>query len=242
MSPTLATFLIELVNFLLLAGVLGWVLFKPVRTTLDARRATEAKRADDLAARAAALDRLETEWQIQAAAFEHEMTAARTARLAAAEAEATSIIARAREAAARAQTRSIQALAHVDRAAIEKLAAALAAVSRDAVVHLLATIDAPDLETAFVRAVCHELHQLDGSLGAVVVESAKLLTDRDRDAIAAALAARSTSSVFRVVADLGAGVRVITARGLVEASASGMAADIERRLHARLAAPPQETA
>ena len=36
MSPDLATFLFELVNFALLAGGLGWLFFRPVRKALDA--------------------------------------------------------------------------------------------------------------------------------------------------------------------------------------------------------------
>ena len=38
MSPTLANFIFETVNFLLLAAALGWVLYKPVRHALDAEQ------------------------------------------------------------------------------------------------------------------------------------------------------------------------------------------------------------
>lgn len=242
MSPPLATFLIELVNFLLLAGLLGWLLFKPVRAALEARQAAEKQRADALAARAADLDRLDSERQARSAAFEREMTAARAARLAAAEQGAAAIIDYARQAAERERIRATNALAHVEQAQIEKLAGAVAAASREAVVRLLAMIDTPDLETGLVRAACQQLQGLDGaSLGAVVVESAQPLADCDRDAITTALGTRAASSAFRVVTDLGAGVRVTTAHGLVDASAAGIAADIERRLKARLAANSGES-
>ncbi len=39
MSPTLTTFLFEVANFLLLAGALGWLFFKPVRQALADHRA-----------------------------------------------------------------------------------------------------------------------------------------------------------------------------------------------------------
>ena len=45
MSPTLSTFLFELTNFLLLAGLLGWLLFKPVRNALQERQASENARS-----------------------------------------------------------------------------------------------------------------------------------------------------------------------------------------------------
>jgi F-type H+-transporting ATPase subunit b len=241
-SPTLATFLIELVNFLLLAGLLGWLLFKPVRAMLLARKAAEQKQAADLAARQAEIDQAQTESRARTAAFEREMNDARATRLAAAEREAATILARARESAEREQQRATQALAHVEQAELEKLAAAVAAASREAITRLLAAIDAPDLEVGLVRAACRQLQNLDGSLGAVVVESAKPLADHDRDAIAAAFGARATSCVFRVMPDLGAGVRIMTARGLVDASAAGMAAEIERRLNARLVTTSQEPA
>ena len=39
MSPTLTTFLFEAANFLVLAAVLGWLFFKPVRQALADHRA-----------------------------------------------------------------------------------------------------------------------------------------------------------------------------------------------------------
>ena len=43
MAPWVANFLFEAVNFLLLAGALGWLFFRPVRTALDAERERRAK-------------------------------------------------------------------------------------------------------------------------------------------------------------------------------------------------------
>jgi F-type H+-transporting ATPase subunit b len=230
-SPTLATFLFELVNFLLLTGVLGWLLFKPVRGMLQARQAGEKKQADELAARAAEADRLRAAWRQRTAAFESEVTETRAARLAAAEREAAAIVAKAREAADREHDRAARTLAHVERAQLVKLADAVAAASREAVTRLLTALDSPDLDASFVGAVCHRLKTLDAkTLGAVLVESAKPVSEQARVAITGALAARASSLTFRVVPDLGAGIRITTARGLIDASAGGLAADVERRL------------
>jgi F-type H+-transporting ATPase subunit b len=236
-SPTLATFLFELVNFILLAGLLGWLLFKPVRAALQARQTADKKHADDLAARAAETERLHAEWARRNASFETEITQTRARRLAAAEQEAAAIIARARDTADREREHAVKTLAHVEQAQLDRLADAIAAASRDAVARLLSALGSPGLESSFLRAACHRLEALEATpLGAVLVESARPLGDQERDTLTAAVGLRATSLTFRVVEDLGAGIRVITARGLIDASTAGVGAAAERRLKDALAA------
>lgn len=237
MSPTLTTFLFELVNFLLLAALLGWLLFKPVRGMLQARQAADKQHADDLAARLVDADRMRADLQQREASFDAEMVKTRSARLAAADQEAATIIAKAREAAERERDRATKALAHLEPAELERLADAVATTSREIVGRLLASLEAPELEAALVRAASRQLQALDApSLGAVLIESAKPLDASDRGAITTALGTRATSSDFRVVPDLGAGVRVTTARGLINVSATGIAAEAERLLARALGA------
>jgi F-type H+-transporting ATPase subunit b len=234
-SPRLATFLFELVNFLLLAAALGWLLFRPVRGMLQKRQAAEKQHAEEVAARRAEADRLRADWQQRHAALERELSDARAARMSAADQEAAAIVARAREAAERERDRTAAMLSHVERAQLEAIAQAVAEAARDAVARLLTAIDAPDLESSLVAAACRRLQALEGaSVGDVIVESAAALAEPDRAAIAAALGTRAASTAFRVVPSLGAGVRVTTARGLVDASAAGVAAEAERRLRADL--------
>jgi hypothetical protein len=96
---------------------------------------------------------------------------------------------------------------------------------------LLASLEAPELEAALLRAALRQVQALEViSLGAVLIESAAPLGASDRDVMTAALGTRATSLEFRVVPDLGAGVRVTTARGLVDVSAAGVAAEAERLL------------
>jgi F-type H+-transporting ATPase subunit b len=242
-SPSLATFFFELVNFLLLAALLAWLLFKPVRRQIESRQAAARQQAADIAARTAEADRLRDQWQQRHAALEEEVAATRAARVAAAEQEADAIVARAREAAGRERDRLVASLAQVERNEAGRLAAAAAAAAGDAVARLLTTIEGPDLESSLIRVACQRLEGLAGALpGAVVVESAHALADRDRDALVAALRRCSVAPVFRVVAELGAGLRVTTSRGLIDASAAGFAAAAERRLKSDLAVetpPPQ---
>lgn len=231
MSPTLTTFLFELVNFLVLATLLGWLLFKPVRARLQARQAADTQHADDLAARLAETDRKHAELRQREASFEDNMDKARSARLTAADEEAASILAKAREAADRERSRATRALGHLEPAELERLASAVAATSRVIVGRLLASLEAPELEAALLRAALRQVQALEViSLGAVLIESAAPLGASDRDVMTAALGTRATSLEFRVVPDLGAGVRVTTARGLVDVSAAGVAAEAERLL------------
>lgn len=240
MPPALATFVFELVNFLALAGLLGWLLFKPVRAMLQARQAAEKQQADQLAARAADADRVHAEWLQRTASFDAEMTDARAQRLAAADQQAATIVARAREVAAQERDRAVRTLAHVEQAQLEKLAVAVASTAREAVGRFLTAIESPDLDASLLRAACRRLESIGaGALGTVLVESARPLDERERSAIATALGTRAASTAFQVVPDLGVGLRVSTGLGLIDASAAGIAAAAERRLKDALAAEEQ---
>jgi F-type H+-transporting ATPase subunit b len=233
---TLATFLFELVNFLLLAGLLGWLLFKPVRAMLAARQAATAKQAEEAATHLADAERLKKELQQRTAAFEQEMAETRSRRLAAAGQEADAIVARARAAAERELERGQRVKAHLEQTEIESLAVVVAEAARDAVGDLLASLGSPTLDAGLVRAACDRIATLDTpTLGAVDIDSAAPLGDDDRAALTAALKNRASSVAFHVRKELGAGLTVTTARGLVDASAAGIAAAAERRLRTALA-------
>ena len=231
MSPTLTTFLFELTNFLLLAGLLGWLLFKPVRTVLQARQATEKRQADELAARAAEADRLRADLEQRLSAFEQEMARLRKEHLAAADQEAAATLAKARESAEQERGSVKRMLAHLERAQVERLSTAVAAATRQSVAGLLTVLNGPDLEAALVQAACRQLSALDGRwLGAALIESALPLGADMETAVRTAIGGRATAAEFRVVPDLGAGLRITTARGLIDASAAGIAGQAERML------------
>ena len=236
MSPTLATFLFELINVLLLAGLLGWVLFKPVRAALQARQDAERQRREALAAQEADIERQRVEIEHQIRTFETEITLARQQRLAAATAEADAIRRQAREAAERERESAKRTLAQLEQAHLEQLSAAVATVAGESLARLLATVDGPDLNDSLARVACTQLTALDGGTqGAVLVESAHPLDDPARSAVKAALGGQAHAAQFRVVPDLGAGLRIVTSKGLIDASALGIAREAERLLAASLA-------
>jgi hypothetical protein len=96
-------------------------------------------------------------------------------------------------------------------------------------------IGGPDLDAALARAACQRLAALPEAnrAGSVEVETARPL-DTETRARFVEVAGPAATVKDRVVPELGAGVRVITSAGLVDASAAGLAAWAERELVARL--------
>jgi F0F1-type ATP synthase membrane subunit b/b' len=236
-SPTLTTFLFELANFLLLAVFLGWLLFKPVRDALEARQLAEQQRATELDAREQQIATGRSALDASRVAFEQETARMRKERLAAAEAEATTVIARAREATDRERDRAGRIRVQLEHDQIERLAMSVATTTRQAVARLLTTLGTGDLDQALVQAACRQLDAAaTGTPGPVLVESAALLDDAARATISRAAGAGATPPEFRVVPALGAGVRITTPRGLIDASAAGIAAHAERALVSALSA------
>ena len=231
MSSTLSTFLFELTNFLLLAGLLGWLLFKPIRTTLQVRQAAEKEQIAALAEQKAETERLRADLAQRQSGFEKEMANLRAEHVAAADQEATAIRANARAAANRERESMTRMLGHLEHAQAERVAAVVAATTRDSVERLLTSLGATGLEAALMDSACRQVRALDGgTLGSVLVESAQPLTADAETGLKSALDHRETLAEFRVVPGLGAGVRLTTARGLVDASAAGIASQAERLL------------
>lgn len=242
MSPTLTTFFIELLNFLLLVALVWWLLFKPVRSALQARQMAEKQRADEVTTRAIEAERLQVELERRHRTFEEDMVELRKQHVASAEREAVAVVTRAREAAARERESVQRVLGHLERAEIERLAAAVATVTRESVARLLTTLDGVELQTVLLRAICHQIETFGSrSLGVVLVESARALDGHEETAIRTALDGHHTSAEFRVTPQLRAGIRVTTAEGLIDASAIGIAAHAEATLVDALARQSSET-
>jgi F0F1-type ATP synthase membrane subunit b/b' len=220
-SPALATFLFEAANFLLLVAALGWLLFRPIRGAIDAERARHAKAVQDLAAQ-----RTETEAAVKAARdaraqLEHDVEHQRTEARAAAEQEATRIREEARRTQAEARRtleRELDAARGAQAAALSDVLGHIAAAS---VRRLLEALDGPALDLALIRGACHENRALPpAARAAALVETARPLDGEARQLLAAALGG---SVEARIVAELGAGVRVTTPAGQVDASALALA-------------------
>jgi len=232
MSASWTTFLYEAANFLLLAALLGWLFFRPVREALERRRQeleSEKRAAED--ARAKAEQALQ-DARAKRAELEDSLRELRERVASDAEAESTRLAEAARKQAQRereALEREFIALRTENARALARDAAFAA---REIVVRLLEEMKGAELDQTLLRAACRELEELraSGSLGNVVIESAAPLDRPALAAIAEAAGISPDTATHRVDPDLVVGVRVLTAKGLVDTSAAGLAAQAERVL------------
>jgi hypothetical protein len=122
------------------------------------------------------------------------------------------------------------------RAQARSLARDAAFAARDILVRLLEQMKGPDLEDAMQGAACRELEKLrsSGPLAPVIIESAGTLDTVALAALAEAAGVSAADADRRVNPELVVGLRVVTARGLVDVSAAGLAAEAERVLVSQL--------
>jgi F0F1-type ATP synthase membrane subunit b/b' len=233
-TPALADFLFEAANLLLLAAALGWLLFRPVRAALDAERGRRASASAEAAERRAEAERLLQEARAARAAVDRELEERRAALLAAARHEANRIVEEARQAQAALRRAEVdERQAAIRRDAVE-LADTVGAIAADSVRRLLAAIDGPALDLALVRAACAELAAVPLSARSTAwVESARPLEQEATRLLAGVLGDGFQAST---VAELGAGVRVTTSAGQVDASAVALARQAAREVAGLFAA------
>lgn len=224
MSPTLTTFLFEAANFLVLAALLGWLFFDPIRQALAARRARFEADAQEAADQLAAARQTKAEIDAAQANLHAELERLRIRELDAARQRAEQIVADARAAAEREYERSRQQAAHISQTERDQVAKAAAAAAAKTVEQLLTQIQSADLQSALVASACEQLRALSpASLVPVCVESSAPLSVESRAAIEGALGDSASSAEFRTAEDLGGGVRITTGQGLIDASVSGLA-------------------
>jgi F-type H+-transporting ATPase subunit b len=235
-SPTAATFLFEAGNFLALAALLGWVLFRPVQNAIERRRAALDAEGREAAQKMADAERQVAELTAQRRELDASLDRVRTEARRQAEAEAQRIVESARAAVRREQEHLKATLAARRRQEARTASYDAAAAARSVVVQLLERVGGPDLDLALVGAACAELHALAarGALAPVLIEAPHDLDERMRARIAEAARCAPASLQERIVPDLVGGVRVITAAGLVDASVAGLASVAERVLLERI--------
>lgn len=228
MSPVLANFLFEVANFLLLAAVLGWALFKPVRKALDKERAArDAEAAEGKRLREEA-ERLSKEAHALREGAEREAADQRAKLLAAAQKEADALLEDARQENARQRETLRQELATARATQTTALADEVARLAAESVRRLLDTLSGPALDDALVQAACERLETLpEAKRHGGVVESAHALGDGSKARLHDVLGDDFSE---QVVGELGAGVRVTTPAGQVDASAQGIAQEAARAL------------
>ena len=237
MSPTVTTFLFEIINFLILASVLSWLLFTPIRNALEARRSAQERQVQDAAAKLAEAERARGDIERERGALQEEhdriLKDARTA----AQKESDTIVAQGRDAASRERAAALRELSNLTQTQLERLSTAVAIAANRAVEKLLVDLGGPDLERQLVQSACVEWGRLDGKArGLIVIESSAPLSP-ESIAILNRTLGEIESPQYRIRPELGAGLRIQSERGMIDASAVGLAAYAERVLARQLAAP-----
>lgn len=230
MSQGVANFLFEALNFLLLAGLLGYVLWKPVRRALNEEtQRYEAQQERSERTRREAEGLLAAAKQAQTAAA-HDAQRERDQLLAAAQLQAKQIVEQARRTEDEMRAAFLREQEHTRAAQAVALADQLAMLAADSLRSLLARLDGPELDLALIRGACEKLRALpEDARGHAQVESARPLSDSARSWLEQVLGGPVHA---RTVAELGAGVRVTTALGQVDATAVALARQAAHAVHA----------
>jgi len=235
-SATWATFLFEAANFLLLAILLAWAFFRPVRAAIERRQSEvlEDRRAAGHAREEA--ERLEEAARTARASLEDSLARLRESQRRDAERERQDLLQEAAERVQRERRSFEEELLALRRTEARAGARDTARAARDILVRILTEIRGPDLEQALVRRTCEQLERLgsDGALAPVIVESATPMDSLALSTIAEAAHVSSAELKHRVTPELVGGLRVLTARGLVDVSVAGIADRASQALAARL--------
>ncbi len=225
MSPTLITFLFEAANFLVLAAVLGWIFFKPVRQALADRGARFTAEEQQAAEKLADANRIQQEIVEARSGLQEELDTLRQENLEAARNEAEQILADARSSAERELEASRRQAAQLSETEQVRIAEAAAFAAAEAVGRLLQQIASPELHASLLRSACRQLLELpQDKLNPVTVETAEPLDADDRAVLDEALGPAAADADVRTNRQLGVGVRISTGQGLIDASAAGLAA------------------
>jgi len=230
-SPSLANFLFEAANFLLLAGVLGWVLFKPVRRALDAERTKHEEENEQSGRLRAEAEALVEEVRREKQEAQQEVETRRQEILDNAKERATQILEEARNRQHAEHEALEQELEATRNAQVTELAALIGRFAADSVRKLLETLPGPSIDLALVRAACQRLEDIPAEARrSAQIESARTLDEEATKLLETALGAKLQ---VRIVSDLGAGVRITTPAGQVDATAVSIARFAARSLSDR---------
>ncbi|KAA5546239.1 ATP synthase F0 subunit B [Roseiconus nitratireducens] len=230
MSPILTTFLFEAANFLVLAAALGWFFFRPVRNAIAEYRSKIE--TDQRAAETKLEEARKRHDQVdQAYARLHEDIAReREKQLEAAREQAGKILDEARQVADRELKLSHHQAAQITNSQRDRLAEVAATAAAASVGRLLEELSGERLHDALVESACRQLRQWQDGLAPVSVEHSLPLSETQVEALKEAAGKAAETAEFHTVDGLGAGVRVLTAQGLVDASTAGISTFARRSL------------
>jgi F0F1-type ATP synthase membrane subunit b/b' len=222
-SPTLTTFLFETANFLVLAAVLGWLFFKPVRQALADRQAKFESETRLAAKKLAEAEQAQQEINATRANLQAELNEQRAREFASVKKQADELLDEARAIAKRESDISRRLAARMSDTQKETLAQVAAAAAGNTVGHLLEQIRGPELHAALVESACEQLRSLPKEeISPVKVESTQTLSTEQLSKLRDELGSAADGADFRTIDGLGAGIRISTGKGLIDASVSGL--------------------
>lgn len=232
MTPSIATFVFEVMNFVTLMGVLGWLFFSPLQRAIEARRKMLSEQMQTAAKCLSEAEAGRADIASQRASLATDLAEMRSASMEGARKEAEGILINARQEAERERRARLGEETALMQAQAARLAVAVVHAAHQVVLHLLARINGPDLDDALLRSACRELRSLGedriaNSVGPVTVESAHDLSAEARVELGRVL---GVSPQYRVLDELVAGIRILGARGLIDASVTGLTAYAEHVL------------
>jgi F-type H+-transporting ATPase subunit b len=230
------TFAFEAANFLLLMALLAWLFFRPVREALERRRGEIEGEQRAAAAAHEEAERERAQLAAERAAREVELGAARERLAREAESEREALLEAGRTQLKRERERLDLELRAARRAQTRALARDAAFAAHAIVRRLLAELKGPELEETLLASACRDLEELGrgGRLAPIVIESAGPLVPAQEGRIAAAAGVESDAASTRIDPELVAGLRILTARGLVDATVAGISAQTEHLLVSRI--------
>lgn len=231
MQDSLWTFAFEIANFVMLAGLLGWFFFKPVRNAIEQQQDEARQLEEQSKAKLAYAENIEKELNQKREHVSQELEEMRAAAKRSADREGEQIIAKARadaiEELAQLKGRKIQ----IEQAQARQLAKFISDKTTNVISKLLKDIDGPDLESALLQASIRQLEPISSSrLAPVSVETATELDAESKIRLCEAIHQPQDSVLFLVIPELIGGLRVSTSQGLVDASIAGLARYAEQEL------------
>lgn len=228
MSPALANFFFQAVNFLLLAGLLGWFVFRPIRRTITAEQEKHERQEEEIRSRHSEAESLVQEAKVARQAADRELAEKRKAALEGVESERRRLLAEGAEALHAERQRFEDETRRRRSEEVAAVAEQVGLVAASSLRRFLVAIDGPSLDLALVREAARELEALPREARAgAVVESARPLGEEAEGILAPLL---GEGYPRRVVAELGAGVRILTRAGAVDATASSLARQAAREV------------
>jgi F0F1-type ATP synthase membrane subunit b/b' len=213
-------------------ALLAWLFFRPLRAALERRRLELASEQSAAAAAREQAEREREQLALNRSAQEAEWVATRERLRGEVEGEREALLEASRAQMRRERERLDQELQAARRAQTHALARDAAFAGHAIVLRLLAELKGPELEEMLLGAACRNLEQLrgGGSLAPIVIESAGAVDPALQARIAVAAGVYRDAVQTRVDPELVAGLRVLTARGLVDATVAGISAQTERLL------------